>query len=273
VSTTILLLVCAPYAAAAVGYLEARRRDERPPTWARALGGATVLLHLLALILLGRETGRSPFHTEAEALSFLAFALAALYVVLEATSGVAAYGGGFYLLTAILAAGGVPGLARAAAAVPSPRAGDSTLSLHVGFALLGTAAIAAGGLLATGYLGVYRKVKSRRLAMDAAGGPSLFGLQRLARDASFSGLLLLGPSLVLGWMVLGAASGRRFWAHLEIALAALQFLLVAAAAFLWWRRPLRGAVAAWLNVAATVVAVVALALVHPLLVASEAGSR
>lgn len=262
----ILLLVCAPYAAIAVGYLEARRRNERAPRWARALGILTVVVHLGALVWLGRNTGRSPFQTESQALSFLAFALAGLYLVLEATSGVATYGGGFYLLTAVLAGCSVPGLAQEPCAFGSPRGPDPTFALHVGFALLGTAAIAAGGLLAVGYLGVYRKVKTRNLALESLEGPSLFGLQRLARDASLAGLLLLGPSLVLGWMVLSRMSVGIGVARLEMALSALQFGLVLAAGLLWWRWPLRGAVAAWLNIAALLVAIAGLGVVHPLLV-------
>ena len=268
--TPLLLLVCAPYAAVAVGYLEARRRAERPPRWARVLGILTIAVHLLALVWLGRETGRSPFQTESQAFSFLAFSLAALYAVLEATSGVATYGGSFYLLTAILAASGVPGLARGPSTPAVVRSPDPTLSFHVGFALLGTAAIAAGGLLAIGYLGIYRKVKTGDLALERAQGPSLFGLQRLARDASLSGLVLLGLSLGLGWAVLSRLPAGEGWAQLEMALTALQFLLVFVAAVLWWRWPLRGAIAAWLNVAAALVAVVSLAVVHPLLTAAAA---
>src|SRR5688500_19167054 len=52
------------YAAVAVGYLEARRRGERPPGWARVVGVVTIAVHLVALVLLGGETGRrSEGHT------------------------------------------------------------------------------------------------------------------------------------------------------------------------------------------------------------------
>ena len=264
VPTAVLLLCCAPYAAVAVGYLEARRRGERPPRWARLLGAGVVALHLAALVAVGARTGRSPFQTESQALSFLAFSLGALYVLLEATSRVAAHGGGFWLLTAVLAGAAVPGLSREVAGAPP--AHDAVRSFHVGFALLGTATILAGGLLAAGYLGAYRRIKDRALEPTAGdAGPSLFGLQVLARHASAAGLLLLGPSLVLGWIVLVRRDAESPWARVALACSALEFVVVLVAAFLWWRRPKRGAVAAWLNVSATAIAVVTVGVLHPLL--------
>ena len=69
VGQSTLLLVCAPYLAVAVAYLEARRREETPPRWARLAGLATVVLHLAALVWVGAEMGRSPFRTSSQALS------------------------------------------------------------------------------------------------------------------------------------------------------------------------------------------------------------
>jgi ABC-type uncharacterized transport system permease subunit len=264
---TTLLLVCAPYAAVAVGYLEARRRDEAPPRWARISGIATVALHLAALIAVGIDSGRSPFQTTGQALSFLSFSLAFLYVLLETTSGVTHYGGGFHLLASILAGAAVGVLAGEGVALP-PRPRDTVLAYHMGLALLGTASILAGGLLGSGYLGAYRRVKDRTIALEAAGAPSLFGLQRLARHASTVGVALLAPSLVLGVLVVDRAADPSPWALVEMVLAAVELFVVATAAFLWWRSPRRGALAAWLNVSAMLLAIAAFLVIHPLLVSS-----
>ena len=54
-SIALLLLIVVPYAVAATAYLEARRRQEAPPRWARIVGAVTVVLHLTGLVLLGKE--------------------------------------------------------------------------------------------------------------------------------------------------------------------------------------------------------------------------
>lgn len=260
----LLLLVVVPYAVAATAYLEARRRHEPPPIWARRVGAAAVLCHLAGLVLLGRETGQSPFRTESQALSFLAFALAGVYAVLEATSRIAAHGGGFWALAALLAGLAVPGLATEACAV-AVTAPDRLMTYHVGFALLGTAALLAGGLLGIGYLGAYRRMKRNMLAASTEEGPSLVGLARLSRDASLASLVLLGPSLVLGLKITLRDDVLGRWVVVELALSAIQFGLALAAFFVWWRSPRRGALASRLNVIATLIAVIGFALVHPLL--------
>ncbi len=259
--TPILVLVVALYSAVATAYLEARRRREPPPVWARLLGPLAVGAHLLGLILLSRIIGRSPFATPSQSLSFLAFSLGALYLVLEATSRVATHGGGFYAAATLLAALGAPGLIHAGRA--ADMAHDTIRTFHVGLSLMGTAAVLAGGLLAGGYLGQYRRVKRGVLGQDGAEGPSLRGFERLDRRASFLGVFLLGPALVLG-VVVARNEEAPPGTTVLVGLTAACFLLLLAASWIWWRRPLRGRMAAWLNLMGLVVVLVALLLVHPL---------
>ncbi|MFV1958418.1 MAG: hypothetical protein ACC662_03285 [Planctomycetota bacterium] len=264
--TAVLVLVVALYAAVATAYLEARRRREAPPAWARLVGPVAVAAHLLGLIALGQQIQRSPFATTSQALSFLAFSLVALYLVLEATSRVATHGGGFYAAAALLAAVSVPGLIEQGPAALHV-SHDSLRAFHIGLALMGTAAVFAGGLLAGGYLGQYRRVKHGTLK-GGAEGPSLRGFERLVRRASFLGVLLLLPALVLGVLTVRQPEPPPGAALLTLAMA-ICFVLVAVAGWLWWRRPLHGRFAAWMNLAALVVIVLTFLLVHPLVIAGR----
>jgi hypothetical protein len=229
VANSLLVLVAAAYAAVATAYLEARRRREGPPHWARLLGLLSVAAHLVGLYALSGETGRSPFASGAQSLSFVAFSLAALYVV-------------------------------------PPAARDALRTVHVGLGLLSAAAVLAGGLLAAGYLQAYRRVKGRTLEAGEE-GPSLTGFERLERWAAALGVLLLAPSLALGLDVALRSEGRDGLMALAL-LTALLLALLCGAGFLWWRRPRRGALAAWLQVAATLILVISV-LVHPLLAGSH----
>jgi ABC-type transport system involved in cytochrome c biogenesis permease subunit len=261
VAISVLVLVVAGYAAVATSYLEARRRREAPPLWARLAGPLAVAAHLGGLFALSAVIDRSPFSNGSQALSFLAFSLAGLYLLLEATSRVATHGGGFYVVAALLGALSVPGLvATPAGAAQFPK--DAVRTIHVGLALLGTAAVLAAGLLGGGYLGAYRRVKRHRIR-GGAEGPSLKGFERLERAASFLAVLLLAPALALGVAAVLKEDAPRSTPYL-VGLTAVVFAFVAAAGWIWWRKPLRGRLAAWLNLAGTILVILALVVVHPL---------
>lgn len=260
-SNSLLVLVVACYAAAATAYLEARRRRESPPRWARLAGVGTVAAHLLGLVMLGAEMGRSPFASGAQSLSFVAFSLAALYVLLEATSRVASHGGGFWAMAALLAALSVPGLLHEAPETAAAAPRETLRTVHVGLSLLSAAAVFAGGLLALGYLGAYRRVKRRALDSGEE-GPSLSGFERLERRASGLSVALLLPALLLGLRVALTHDHPHTMLPL-VGLTAALLGLLGTAGFLWWRRPLKGRTAALLNLLATAVLLASVLLAHP----------
>ena len=106
----------------------------------------------------------------------------------------------------------------------------------------------------------------RRVSAPVEGGahgPSLDGFQRLLRRASLLGIVLLAPALVLGLRAYADTTSAGRLAMLTGMIGALLLVLVAAF-LLWWRRPLRGPLAAWLNLLAVAILVIGFGVVHPL---------
>lgn len=259
-----LVLIVAFYAAVATAYAEARRRREAAPTWATIVGPVTVALHFAGLSMLASEYGRSPFGTSSEALSFLAFALGANYLLLERTSRVASHGAGFYWLSALMAGAAVPGLIEGGDPAPAMATAQGLRTWHIGLGLLSTTAVFATGLLSAGYLNAYRRVKRGDIRQGTP-GPALSGFQRLARNGSLIGSVLLLPTLVLGvWM--GLEDDAQTGVPVLTLLIGALFVLLTIAWLIWWRRPLRGRLAAWINVASAVLVIIAVAVIHPLVV-------
>ena len=267
-AATLLVLIVAVYASVATAYVEARRRREEVPVWARIMGPIGVALHLTGLGLLAAQFGRSPFGTASEALSFLAFCLAALYLLLELSTRVPSHGGSFYWLATILAAVSVPGVIENAQVPPGDTPADAMRSWHVGFGLMSTAAVLVSGLLAAGYLNAYRRVKRGDIRQGKL-GLSLTGFQRLARNASLLGAVLLAPSLYIGIDMIARDDAPRGLIILT-AFTGVLLVLLALAWLIWWRRPLRGATAALINVLAAVLVLIAVVVIHPLVIGGGA---
>jgi cytochrome bd-type quinol oxidase subunit 2 len=268
VAVSLLVLVVAFYAAVATAYAEARRHREAPPRWARIMGPLSVAAHLVGLFLLSSETARSPFANTSQALSFLAFALAALYLLLEATSRVATHGGSFYAVAACLAALSVHGLVGTDPEASVVAVRDPLRSWHVGMALLCAAAVLANGLLGAGYLGTYARVKRGRLE-GGTKGPSLGGFERLSRGAGLLATLLLIPASVLG-LATQRDDTSQVAVMILLVTGVVLLLMLVGSTFLWWFRPRRGALASWLTVVAAALLIVAFMVAHPLLVGGRA---
>ena len=214
-----------------------------------------------------KKCGRSPFATGAEALTFLSFSLAAIYLLLEFTTRVDPHGGSFYILAALLAALGVPGLVEAINHPPAVEARESIRTWHVGIGLLSAAAVLVGGLLAAGYLGSYFRVKRHKLA-QGSGGMALSSFGRLTRNATFVSVVLLGVATSLGLTMSLRDDAPRGVGFLTVTMACV-FGLLFCAWFIWWRRPVRGALAAWLNVGGVALMAISIAIIHPLVVGAS----
>jgi hypothetical protein len=80
-------------------------------------------------------------------------------------------------------------------------------------------------------------------------------------------LLFFGPALLLGGRT-GDGGDPPEGLFVLIVLTVAIFVLTLIAGWIWWRRPLRGRLAAWLNLVAMLLAIIATILVHPLVTGS-----
>jgi hypothetical protein len=99
-------------------------------------------------------------------------------------------------------------------------------------------------------------------------GPSLAGLESLARVATLLALLLLIPALVMGFSV---PMERDAAAWLLAGTSGALAVLMAIAFVIWWRHPRLGARAAWITLGGALLLVAAAGVAHPLALPGAAG--
>ena len=94
-------------------------------------------------------------------------------------------------------------------------------------------------------------------------GASSLGMAIVLSRASLLGIVLLIPALVLGIRAFGDDTSTGQMVFLTATIGTLLIFLTGAF-ILWWRRPLRGHLAAWLNLLAVAILVLGFGIVHPL---------
>ncbi|MGH9360645.1 MAG: cytochrome C assembly family protein [Thermoanaerobaculia bacterium] len=200
-----LVLLPLAYLAAAVAYAvlffgaaprETRPDRERARQAATPLLAATVLLHLAYLAALVARHGQFPAATVSQALSCVAFAVAAVYLFVEwhgreRSTGfwLVSLAFFFQLLASLLARPDPPSLAIYH---------DPFFATHVSLALLGYAAfvVAAGyGFL---FLQLYRELKAGRFSTFYGKLPPLEVLERMMTSALWAGFVALTGAVVVG---------------------------------------------------------------------------
>lgn len=185
----------------------------------RWVGPVAVGGHILQLAALSWAQGRFPFGTMWEALSVSALVLSGSYLLLERLARSNALGLPFFLLSVV-----GTGLA-AAHDEPArwPVRVQSTLfAAHVSLGVVGIGLLAASGLLAAGWLVLYRLLRGRRFGAFAQTMPDLATLDRLFFASSSLGTVLLACAAVLGleWMrSCGIPLSAVFWKSATVFLA------------------------------------------------------
>jgi ABC-type transport system involved in cytochrome c biogenesis permease subunit len=209
------------YAVALLGYLWVFVRPGGVAgPWVTAYTWATVVLHMVYLVLGGIEYGHVPLATTWESLTFIAFMLALVYLILEwqmedRSTGVFLLGG--VLLLQLLSTafitheGEVPEILRA-----------PMFGIHVSMALLGYVGLAIAAVYGVMYLVQYRQLKQRHVGLLFQRLPNLETLSRLNIRA-----------LVIGWIGLTVAIvAGTVWAFNLNRTGALDVNLLADAKFL-----------------------------------------
>ncbi|MDP6803624.1 MAG: cytochrome c biogenesis protein CcsA [Gemmatimonadota bacterium] len=174
--------------------------------WSRRLALGTLALHTVAVVVRAVAWGRLPMATPLEFLSMLAFAVLAIYVVLEIRIG--APQTGFHVV----------GLAFAfqllSSAFLSPETADHALLQDPGFALhailvlLAYTALSLGFIYALLYLLQARQLVRRTFGLLFQRLPSLEILERMSVRSIQMGVPLLFGALVTGHWWTTALAGR-----------------------------------------------------------------
>ena len=176
-------------------YLTGKSRFEN---YARPVLVGTVSLHLFALVLRGIETGTCPVLTRWEALSFIAFCVAAIYLVLELRRKIR--------VTAVFILG-LAALLQFCSAVfvlsqePVEGLGSPNLSesFHAFAAMLGISGVAVAGMYGFLYLRLDRTIRRGQYASNFFKRmPSLEDLGDLTGSAARLAFLSLSVTVGLG---------------------------------------------------------------------------
>ncbi len=194
----IVLLLTVLYAllteAAARRYFVGRSRIDG--SWTPLLIGV-VSLHFLALLLRGLETRSCPVLTQWEALSFFAFSVAAIYLVLELRRKIRVTA--FFVLsiamfTQFLSAVFIIG----DSAQQGSGSPDFGASLHAFAALFGLSGVVVAGTFGALYIHLHRKIQSGSHGLFYNRMPSLEELSDLNASAAAVAFLALSVTVGIG---------------------------------------------------------------------------
>ncbi len=170
--------------------------DERSEKIAAPALAVLLAGHLAALVLLAFRWHQFPAATISQALSLLAFAVAAVYALLERlgrdrTTGFWLVGLAFtfQFLSSLLARPTPPDFARLH---------DPLVSVHVALGVLGYAGFAVAAAYGFLFLQLYRELKGRRFSTFFGKLPPLEVLERMMNGALVAGWLALTGAVAAG---------------------------------------------------------------------------
>jgi HemX protein len=197
------------YLVALLGYLVVFVNQDHPiGPWVTGFTRALVVLHGAYLVMAGIEYEHIPLANTWESLTFIAFAVALVYLVLEwqmrdRSTGVFLLSG--VLLLQILSTAFITHTREVPQILRSPMFG-----IHVSTALIGYVALAVSAVYGIMYLIQYRQLKERHVGLLFQRLPNLETLSRMNVRALGIGWLALTVAIVAGtvWAYTLSISGQ-----------------------------------------------------------------
>ncbi|MBU1698759.1 MAG: cytochrome c biogenesis protein CcsA [Candidatus Eisenbacteria bacterium] len=182
------------------------RNEPVPLRWRRGLSGATILIHLAAIINRTMVYHRIPMGTPLEFCSLLALSILVIYIIIEERlkvreTGILILGLAFLLefISSAFMYGQSP---------INPLLRKPGFVGHVILVLLSYTALCIGFLYAVLYLVQARQLASRNFGLLFRRLPPLEKLERMSMGAYKLGVPLLFGSLILGYLWMHSISGQ-----------------------------------------------------------------
>ena len=172
---------------------------------ARASAGLGCLVHAAAIVVTGVELHRAPFTNLFESLVFVAWALMAIYLVMQRKYHIAALGASVSLV-ALCAVAFASALPRGVNADLAPALRSHWSSIHVTTSLVGYACFALAFGAAIGYILQEHMLKAKQISVLQKHLPSLDAMDQLAYRMVSLGF----PMLTLG-VITGALWAQSAW--------------------------------------------------------------
>ncbi|MEM6456894.1 MAG: cytochrome c biogenesis protein CcsA [Acidobacteriota bacterium] len=237
--------------------------DHRLVAWSTPMLRGTLLLHLLYLVGLGMRWQQLPAANLSQALFTLAFAITAVYGVVEWRSGerstgfwLLALATPFVLLGALLRNG------------PPPRRDifqDPLFAAHIALGLLGYAAFVIAAHYGFLFLRSYRELKRGRFSLFTGRLPPLEAIERLMTGALRTGFISLTGAVIVGGLWTQRALGSGWWIDPKILFTAATWLFYGVVLLLQRQRGWHGRTLAFASLAGLAAVLLAMLAVNPFL--------
>lgn len=167
-----------------------------------------LMIHACEIVLRWAAIGSVPLATKFDALSFLAFLIVTVYLIIELS--VKTRGTGFFTVGLAFLFQTVSSMLYSWDLTYNPLLSNPVYGVHVVFTILGYTAICISALYALMYILLNHKIRNHQLGLIYEKMPSLQLLENMSIRSIQIGIIALGVGLLLGHLRAGAVLGN-YW--------------------------------------------------------------